>query len=259
MAEGLKAYDLSLRESTGLNLLAVACRAADTSPGEAMRRLAAVTVAVVPVTAGQGVIDGFAESVSSILEHLGAQAFVTVATDVSGIAQAVEEGARLLFMADDHRFVALDLRNGGLVDSTEATARGFVAALEAMSGGLEDKSVLVIGVGRVGEAAVRALLDLGARPRVHDIDVARAMEVAGRHAVPVEEDLEHALGRHTRVIDASWASGIICSHHVTPEMVLAAPGIPLGVSPEAIPLLGKRLVHDALEIGVATMLVMSLG
>ena len=258
MAKGLRTYDLSLRESTGLSLLAVACKAADTSTVEAMRRLAAVPVAVVPVTAGQGIIDGFTESVCSVLEHLGAQAFVTGDTDVSGIAQAVEDGARLVFMADDHRFVALDLRSGGLVDNSEATARGFVAALDAMSGGLEDQSVLVIGVGQVGEAAVRALLELGARPRVYDIDGARAIEVAGRHGIPVEENLEHALSRHTRIIEASWTGDIIHSHHVGPETVVAAPGIPLGVSPEAVSLLGKRLVHDPLQIGVATMLVMSL-
>jgi pyrrolysine biosynthesis protein PylD len=70
----------------------------------------------------------------------------------------------------------------------------------------------------------------------------------------VERDLEEALRRHSIFFDASPAADIIRSEHIQPQTLIAAPGIPLGCTTEAYGLVKDRLIHDPLQIGVATML-----
>jgi pyrrolysine biosynthesis protein PylD len=75
------------------------------------------------------------------------------------------------------------------------------------------------------------------------------------HEITVERNLEEALSRYTVFFDASPAANIIQARHIKPETFIAAPGIPLGLSEEAYFLVKERLIHDVLEIGVATMFV----
>jgi pyrrolysine biosynthesis protein PylD len=73
-----------------------------------------------------------------------------------------------------------------------------------------------------------------------------------------EEELERALQRFTLVFDATPAGGFIEARHIRPDTVIAAPGIPLGVSPEALARIEGRLIHDPLQIGVATMMALAV-
>ena len=63
-------------------------------------------VAAVPITSGQGSIGGFSLCISALAHHLGYRSLVTQNTDVSGLHEAMAEGADIIILADDLRFVA---------------------------------------------------------------------------------------------------------------------------------------------------------
>ena len=127
--------------------------------------------------------------------------------------------------------------------------------MDAMAKGLAQRRVLVIGgAGHVGWNAVLALKERGAVVTVFDPNRHRLKSLVRGCEIAVERDLEKALGRHTLIFDASPAADIIQVRHITSETLIAAPGIPLGLTAEAHSAVKDRLIHDALEIGVATML-----
>jgi len=254
----LDIYDKELLRKTSSTLRQIACRAAGVTELELFSAADSIQVAVVPVTSGKGIIEGFCDAVQGIIRYLGFKAFITHCHDVNGLAEGIERGAEVIFLADDDRFVAINLPCRKVVDNTEATGRGYVAALECLKGNLHGQSVLVIGAGRVGRSAARALKELGAKVAVFDIDQTKAEILAREYKFGLEKNLAEALHKYTTLIDASPAPNIIQAEHIKPVTVVVAPGIPLGLSNEARSLVEDRLVHDPLQIGVATMLVMSV-
>jgi len=258
LAWGLPTYDEELREKTGLTLRQIACRAAGVDEKEIVRRTQTPTVGVIPVTVGGGTIPGFVQSVRDILSHLGFRVFVSKQADVAGFAEAVERGGDVVFMADDIRFVALNLRLRRLVDNGEATGRGYGAALDGLTGGVKGHPVLVIGAGHVGFAAAGILREMGALVAVFDRETDRAERLARKVDGAVEKDLKRALETYDILVDASPASNIIDRKHITSSTVVAAPGVPLGLTDDARVHLGNRLIHDPLQIGVATMMIAAI-
>ena len=258
----LARYDAELRRKTGLSLRQLACRANGIQEEEIQAVAGKVTVAAVPMSSGLGVIRGFSHAVAAIVAHLGFRVMVTHQVDVAGMAEAVERGGDILLVADDHRFIALTHGRHPLVDNAGATARGFVAGLEAMKGGVAGESVLILGCGPVGVAGAEALLARGASVTLLDTvrDRARsafqALGPGGAGGLRVEEEEGPAVFcRYGLIFDATNAGGFMESGHLTPETVLAAPGVPLGLTPEAMAVHGDRVLHDSLEIGTATMAV----
>jgi pyrrolysine biosynthesis protein PylD len=218
---------------------------------------------VVPITAGAGIIQGFSEAVGRTLAHVGLTAFVTAQTDVAGLAEAYQGACELIFAADDHSFVAIHARRRRVVSNAEATGAGFARGLELMAGGVGGKPVLVVGCGPVGRSAAENLLGAGARLHVYDTDGAKARrlaaEVGGRpRAVAVEATFAAALARHRLILDATPAAGIIDEDAVGPETWISAPGVPIGMTAAALAKLSGRVLHDFLEIGVATMAALCL-
>jgi pyrrolysine biosynthesis protein PylD len=254
----LSLYDRELVTTTGQTLRQIACRAAGTKEESILLAARNTKVAVISVTAGQGAIPGFAGAVRAIINHLGFPVFVPEVTDVAGLASAVEQGADVVFMADDTRFVAVNLGTRRLVDNAEATGRGYVAALEGMARGLEGRRVLLIGAGRVGTAAAEALRKAGARIGLFDRDTGRAERLAREIGAQVEGDLERALLAYTILFDACPGSEFIGAEHVGPTTLMAAPGIPLGLTPRARSRIADHLIHDSLQIGVATMMISAI-
>jgi Pyrrolysine biosynthesis protein PylD, N-terminal domain len=153
LPDGLAGLDRRLERATGLGLVGIAARACDMQPEEAAERLSDVPVAAVPISAGQGFISGFSESVASVCRYAGCHAWVTPHPDVAGLGEAADAGARLVFAADEERFIALDITTGTCADNGEATGRAFLAALDAAAGGLRGKKVLILGLGPVGRTA----------------------------------------------------------------------------------------------------------
>jgi len=258
MAEELDEHNIELLRKTGCTLREIACQAADVPEADVRAASISTPVAVIPITSGEGVIGYFAQAVQSIVNHIGFTSFVTHEHDVAGLAEGIERGAKVVFLADDNCFVAIDLSRGLVVDNAEATARGYVTALKCLSGGLRNCKVLVIGAGLVGSSAVRSLKKLGAKVAMFDIDQAKTGVLVREYGVIREENLPEALQRHRIVLDASPAAEIIQAEHIKPDTVIAACGIPLGLSSEAYSLVKDRLVHDPLQIGVATMLTMTV-
>lgn len=258
----LASYDQALIGQTGRSMFGIACHAAGTDEQAARAKTDGFTVRVIPVTSGLGVISRFSETVCAILAFLGFDASVSKQTDVAGLALAFEEGAAAVMMADDRRFVGINLKNRTVADNTVLTGRVFVSALSLMAGGLENKPVLVMGCGPVGESSARRLLDLGARPCLYDIrpDTARALHrvlapLPGGDTVRVETELSRALSAIPFIVEATPAADTIPDHRLTDQVRIAAPGVPSGVSHTGARMIGARLIHDKLELGTAAMAV----
>jgi pyrrolysine biosynthesis protein PylD len=60
------------------------------------------------------------------------------------------------------------------------------------------------------------------------------------------------------MLDATPSAGIIGADAIGPESFISAPGVPIGLTSGALKKASGRVVHDFLEIGVATMAVMAL-
>ena len=252
----LLAFEGGLRELTGIGLRGVAMRSVAHPP--VCVPLIGARLAVVPVTSGEGIISGFSECVAAILEHLGCEAWVTSQPDVRGLQQAVDQGADVVFMADDYRFIALDLKHGRCVDDDPATADGYVTALEAAAGSMLSRHVLLLGLGPVGRAAARRLVSRGAAVEVVEPDAARleaALQV-GLKIQPVE--LAVGLARCDLIFDATPAGGFIDAADVTPFTIAAVPGLPSAFTASAQAALGVRHIHEPLAIGVAVMAARAL-
>lgn len=215
-------------------------------------------VAAVPITTGQGVITGFSEMVAAVLRHMGCDAGVTRRGDVAGMQEAVEAGAGVLFVADDARFIALDVHRGRCVDNDAATAAGYVAALVAAAGSLSGRPVLLLGSGPVGRAAARRLQQSGAVVHlVEPNDERRAAALAGAPALR-PTTLSEGLATCELILDATPAPGFVGAGDVSSTTIAAVPGIPSAFTTEAQTALGVRHIHDPLAIGVAVMAAASL-
>jgi len=253
----LKAYDLELKEKARLTLKEIACLAADISVEEASFKTKSNKIGIVPFEIGEGIIPFFAESIKSIVTYLGFKALITTKRNIIGIEEAVLNGCNILFMADDSKFIALNVERKLVVDNNKATAKGFVMALEAMAGGLKNKEVLVLGAGVVGKKIIAFLKERGAQVSVFDVNVEKLAELRGEK-IKIEENLKEALHDYRYIIDATPQEGFIKLRDLQEEVKLVCPGVPLGIASEDYPFLKEKSIHDPLQIGVATMLMMAL-
>lgn len=255
----LNPYDEELVSKTGHTLRQIACHAVGLKEKDAHGVISRLRVGIVPIRWGQGVIDGFCEATAGILRHLEFDTFVAGHSDVSGLAEAYEKKADVVFLSDDNDFVAVNVQARQYVHNAPATGKGFVAGLDLMARGLGDKKVLVLGCGPVGRSATSTLLGYGAKPSIHDINSEHSRELMGSFPGPdsdritIEQDIRAALAGHRFIVDATNAADIIHAEAIAPHTLIAAPGMPLGLSREALKKASDRLLHDPLQIGVATM------
>ena len=255
MENELPEWGKKLEEMSKMSLLNLAALGGDVSRGRIKSSSWRIKVAVVPVTQGLGVIDTFCEQVAAIVRLMGFDAFVTEHTDVWGIYEATQEGAGIIFLADDMYFLALNLSKNVVVENSDATARGFVAALEGAAGGIRDKEVLVLGGGRVGKAALSFLKCRGAEGFVYDTDpeVAKMRAAEGWKIVKSTDEFKN----FKLIVDCTPEGNWITEEMLHPDMIFASPGVPLSLTPEAAAKFEDRIIHDLLQLGVITMLVMA--
>jgi pyrrolysine biosynthesis protein PylD len=120
---------------------------------------------------------------------------------------------------------------------------------------------LVLGCGPLGAAATKALIDRGASVAICDIRKERALAALreiGQDApdrIRVEDASQIVLERYELIFDATNVGSFIEATHLTPQTYVAAPGMPCALTPEAMAKNRDRILHDALEIGTATMAV----
>ena len=258
----LAEYDRQLQSVTGRSLLGIAAHAWDVYEAELNHQIKTFSIHVIPVTAGQGIITDFSETVCAVLKFLGFEARITDQPDTCGLASAFEKKADAVMMADDYRFVGINLHTREVVDNSEATSRVFVAALDLMAGGIKNHPVLVMGCGPVGEAGAKSLLRLGATVALHDIDLKAAILLKEKLAhdlkdsrIQVIEDLGSQFSGCPYILEATPSENTIPYELISDHMLVAAPGVPLGISKNGCNMLENRLVHDKLELGVAAMAI----
>lgn len=261
----LEAYNRELLAKTGRTLLGIACHAYGKNEIQIRRQIESFSIHVVPVTAGKGIITDFSKTVTTILQFMGFKTLVSNQPDISGIAQAFNNKADAVMMADDHIFVGLNLKDRSVADNSEATGRIFAAALDLMAGGIKDKAVLVQGCGPVGESAVRTLLSFGAEVGLYDINLAAARSMRkkilavpacpGGDKIVIETGSDYPISKYQHIIEATPSINTIKDEQISDHMIVAAPGVPLGISENGCELLKNRLLHDKLELGVAAMAI----
>jgi pyrrolysine biosynthesis protein PylD len=261
IARDLEAYDKQLLNKTGHTLIGIACHALGLLEDKFEDIVNSYRVCVIPLSCGQGVIKCFSATVNDIIRHLGFCSFVAEEPDVAGIAEAFENRSDMILLADDHRFVAINVHTGHVSDNTEMTAKGFVAGLDLMAGGVKGKETLVIGCGQMGCYTAKILVAMGVSVSACDIDPERALALQReildelKAMIRIDNDWYSAPGKYQCMIDATPSAGFIDASMITPHTYVAVPGVPCGLSPEARNRLSDRYLHDPLQIGVATMVI----
>ncbi len=260
ISSGMNVYENRLKAATTRSLLGIASHAFDVNETEVRNKIKGFSIHVIPVTAGQGIISDFSSTVAAILLFLGFDAKVTEQTDASGLASAYEAGADAIMLADDDRFVGINLKTHKVADNSELTGRVFAAALDLMAGGIKDKPALVMGCGPVGESSARSLLEKGAELGLYDINL-QAAEILKKQlvneavdsSIEVLGNLSIGLSAYPHVLEATPSADTITDDMITKKLKVAAPGVPLGISEIGSSKLTDRLIHDKLELGVAAM------
>jgi len=248
----IKDYNDNLKKKIGMDLAKLAADSCGMTEAVFRDRLNKYTVAVVPITSGEGVIGAFSESVAAIIRVMGSNIFITETTDVSGMAEGIRKGADILFMADDHAYISVNVKTGMIGDNNTATARGFSTALERMAGTLINKEVLVIGCGIVGEKATAVLKEKGAAVSLYDKDndKAQALKCEG---VSVLAD-EKAIQDFAYFFDATNEGGWLHKEMLADNVMITTPGVPLSLDDDTYYAIQDRVIHDCLQIGTAVML-----
>jgi len=261
ISQKLKEYDQELLKKTGKTLKGVALHAIGLPDYEFQEIVKSFNICIVPLTCGQGVIDRFCATVSRIISHLGFHSFVAQNPDTAGIAEAFETKSDIIFLADDDRFVAINVHTQYVSDNIEMTARGFVAGLDLMASGLKGKNVLVIGCGSVGRYTARILVMMGVLVSVYDIHPQRTStlrkEIADelKTIIEIDNSWHSPPGKYLYMIDATPSADFIDVSVITPDTYVAVPGVPCGLSSEARKKIPNRYLHDPLQIGVAAMVI----
>lgn len=257
ISEKLAQYDRELCEKTGKSLSGIAAYAVNAKNKNINSE--DVLVGIVPVTCGSGIINGFCDTVKCIVETVGFNCFVTQNKDVGGLEEAYRRKAKVIFIADDDRFIAINTLSNKVAENSFNTGRGYAAALDLMSGGLKDKNVVLMGAGPVGVGATSFMTARGAKILIYDILTQKSIELKKLFPeVGIIENPDIALKNNNLIFDATYAKNIIAKEYIDDNTFISAPGIPIGLGKDCLPVIGRRLIHDVLEIGVATMLFDSL-
>lgn len=216
--------------------------------------------AVVPITSGKGIIPGFSEAVFSILKFIGCKVFITTKTDIAGFFEAFQKKVDLIFAADDELFSVFNLGARKAIENSFATGKAYAAALELVAKNIENKEVLVIGVGKVGISAIKYFLEKKARVVIFDRDKERLKLVKKEFSsVRIESNLDSILPEIKLILIAAPAKDLIQEHHVNYETIIACPAIPIGVTKVAWKMIKPtRFIHDPLQLGVISMLALSI-
>ncbi|MGN1044952.1 MAG: 3-methylornithyl-N6-L-lysine dehydrogenase PylD [Candidatus Methanomethylophilaceae archaeon] len=243
-----------LMDTLGIGLLGLSAMTAGL-PAERMG-MSGLTAAVIPITSGEGVIGGFSESIKAVLDSMGIQTYMTRTSDVAGFYDAMKDGPDMIFMADDDQFVAYNTKAAKCVDNTEGTARGYLQALRLAAGGLKNRTVLIVGCGRIGTFAASILSNECETVNVVDIDRSRSARLESMYGnVHAYTDTETAVRENTLILNAS--PGHIDTEWIAPGSIIASPGVPNPFGEEA-----RRkalIVHDPLAIGVGSMAAICAG
>jgi len=254
----LNTYDQELKAITGMNLLELALKSTDMTLKRYKSKVTSLKwVAVIPTSIGEGILLGFSEKIAEVGCYLGLPCQVTMTKDVAGVGEAVAGGSEMIVIADDSTFLALNLISRRVVNNSTATGEIYAVALACASKGVADRYVGVLGLGPVGYAGANWLCSQGARLIVHDKDHKKQTSFLSRRGdIRGASSVEEVISLTDIVLDATNASDIIKVRELKGRLILAAPGIPLGIDDPNSHMV--QLIHDPLQLGVAAMMVQAL-
>ena len=253
----IEEYDRQLKIKIGKTLVEMA----EYISGAQVNQLKQLKIAVVPITAGKGIIHCFSDTVAAILEYIGMDVIVTQNTDVAGFAEAFSNKADIIFAGDDTIFSAFDINNKRFIDNSFATGRVYAIALELAAGGLEGKQVFVIGAGQVGLSAIDYLVKSGAKVFVKEIDRYKISEIKKRYKndITIVNNLSEALNNSKLIFVAAPITNLLDEDNIDSETIISAPALPIGLTKSALKKLpSSNLIHDPLQLGVVAMVAMAL-
>lgn len=257
MENTVSEWNEDLRNISGLDLCGISDMVGKQIEGETERLSQYYTVGVVPITSGLGTIDTFSQSVAAICMSMGFNAFVTDNSDVNGFFEARCKDADIIFMADDDRYLAVNLLNGKVGDNNIGTAYAFVALLNNMAKkhnneSLKNRNVAVLGYGIIGQLMATAIEEIGGASIIYDKN-------QDKKSIALADgfgwiDNSNELINYSYVVDGTNEGSWLKSDMLHPDVYMAAPGIPLSLEAESQKTLKGRYVHDLLEIGTAAMI-----
>ena len=250
MPDMLDEYDEELLIKTGVDLRGLVASAAGTSPGDLQKLVQDNKVAIIRINTGQGVIDGFDRAVAAILRHMGAETITCERENVSGVYEAKEAGANIIFTADDDRFIAVNTENNKMAENDYCTALGYTHALEKMAGGLKGKDIALLGYGRVGKFASEFLSDRGGKVWLYEQKLVEKQK-ADRFVdlIPDKKSLVDFKLMFDATNTGGWMTGLGFR-----DTFISAPGIPLSFDEDKIDG-SNTYIHDMLQLGTAVMLM----
>jgi len=255
-------WDRTLRERTGLGYIELAARVSGRGENEIRFAAETMKIAAVPITRGLGVIGRFSESVAAILKTMGFETFVTNRADVDGLYEASLRGANIVLLADDARYIALNLQSGRIADNNIATVAGYMQVLRSMSGGLRGRSAVVLGYGVIGRLFAENLMQAGAKVAVYERNIALRETVEGDGLTWIYDSdspsPQNVLLNYDLVADATNEGDWLKAENLCEHALIVAPGVPLSFDDASANKLGNRCVHDLLEIGTVSMLGLAL-
>lgn len=252
MEAKMASYEEELKAKISLDFAGLAAAANDI-PRDAVIAAQKETVAVVPITTGMGIIGTFADSVAAIIRQAGFSVFVTQACDVDGMYEAYLHKASMIFMADDARYIGMHLHKNRMSDNNIGTARGYVKALEQVSGSLKDKDVLVLGCGIVGFEIGKCLQEKCARPVFYDKNEQLLQKVTFKLGADKLFDCSK-IRDYPLVMDATCEGGWMHEGMLHPNAWISTPGVPLSLDETMKEKYEEHTIHDWLQIGTLAML-----
>lgn len=242
-------YERRLLTLAGTDLLTLAAQSLSMPAPD----VTGMRVAAVPVSSGEGLIPGFAESLVSIARHLGFEA-KTVSPDEAGFREA--RAFDLFIWADDDNYYAENVRTGTRAENGVATGRGFAEALLCLLRHERplEQAILVLGAGPVGRAGAEHLARAGHDVLVCDLDAAKARQIASEHIhACTPEELPQRMPHILALLDAAPTSRCFPYALTAPHVCVAAPCVPCLWGEHLPP--SARLWHDPLQLGTAVMLL----
>lgn len=246
-------YARRLHKVTGSTLIEICAAALGKSIKDVKFALYEKIVRVVPISTGQGLIEGFDKALMSVASYLGCK---PVLMPADSLDLSRKHADSLLIWADDNDFYSENMLNGSSCENGWATGAGFAAVLEMMAKkNGTGKKTLVLGTGPVGKSAASFLVKRGFNVFICDIrkDIAvdAARKITGCSSLTPEE--VNTSCKFDCLLDASPTNTFFPVSALSGNACVSAPCVPCGwlSRPEL------NVWHDPLQLGTAVMLAAS--
>lgn len=218
-------------------------------------------VGIIPITCGNGIISGFAESIFYTLQLVNINAFITKNTDVSGYYEAIDKKADIVIMADDETYLSYNLKNKKMSNNQQATARIYSEILininENIIKGSKfinlQKEVLIIGVGNVGKHAIQTFLNNNYKTYIYDIDKRKLNKLTEQYPQLIIFDFKLE-NKFLKIFEATQNENTVPESVLLDNTIISTPGIPRALSEILQKKYNINLIMEPLGLGTISML-----